>query len=370
MRIIAHLDMDAFFASIEERDHPRIKGSPIVVGADPEGGAGRGVVSTANYKAREYGIRSALPISTAWRLSEEAKKAGKPATVFFEGNFERYNEVSRKIMAIINEYSPAVEQASVDEAYFDLSSCGAFAVAAETAKKIKSAIKRREKLTASVGIGPNKLIAKIASDMQKPDGLTVVEDDRVESFLESLSIRKIPGIGPKTETIFRKLGVATIADIKKYSSDQLVRLLGKWGAEIYQKSRGLDESPIALEYEAKSIGEQETFAKDSRDATLVLNRMGALCRGVIESFWDSEFNSFKTIAATVRFDDFETKTRAYTLPETISRAGDLFNRPGKEDLLKKLEFEAIRLISPFLDTRENPRRKNIRLIGVRIEKLS
>lgn len=370
MRIIAHLDMDAFFAAIEERDHPRLKGKPIVVGADPEGGAGRGVVSTSNYKAREYGIKSALPISAAWRLSEQAKKAGKPEVIFFGGNFKKYGEVSKKIMDIISEYSQKVEQASVDEAYFDLSFCKNFHEAKEVAKKIKMAIKKREKLTASVGIGPNKLIAKIASDMQKPDGLTIVGADHVEKFLDPMSVRKIPGIGPKTEIILKNMKVATISDIKKYPKEKLIEIFGKWGAEMYQKARGIDNSPIELEYEAKSIGEQETFAKDSRVATMIFEKMNLLCQGVMETFWNSEFTAFKTIAITVRFDDFETKTRAHTIPAGISRAGDLFNKPSKENLTKKLKFEAVRLLSPFLDTRENPKRKSMRLVGVRIEKLS
>lgn len=370
MRIIAHLDMDAFFAAIEERDHPRLKGKPIVVGADPEGGKGRGVVSTANYKAREYGIKSALPISAAWRLSEQAKAEGKPAANFFEGNFQKYGKVSGEVMAIVAKYSPSVEQASVDEAYFDLSFCKNFQEAAGVAKKIKAKIKKEERLTASVGIGPNKLIAKIASDMQKPDGLTVVQKEDAEKFLEPLNIRKIPGVGPKTEILFKKERISIVGDLKKYSEKQLSEMLGKWGMELFKKIRGIDDSPIELSYEAKSIGEQETFSVDTKDATHVMTRLKALCAGVAESFLESDFDSFRTIGITVRFGDFETKTRAFTLKEKVSRSGDLFKKPEKKEIISKLEFEAIKLISPFLDARENPKRKNLRLIGVRIEKLS
>ncbi len=362
--------MDAFFAAIEERDHPRLKGKPIVVGSDPEGGKGRGVVSTANYKAREYGIKSALPISTAWRFSEQAKSEGKPAANFFEGNFQKYGKVSGEIMAIISKYSPAVERASVDEAYFDLSFCGTFKKAADVAKKLKAEIKKKERLTASVGIGPNKLIAKIASDMQKPDGLTVVLPENTEKFLTPLNIRKIPGIGPKTEIIFKKERINTVGDLKKYSEKQLNEKLGKWGTELYRKVRGVDDSPIELEYEAKSIGEQETFSTDTRDATFVMNRLKKLCAGVADSFLESDFDSFRTIGITARFADFETKTRAVTIPEKVSRSGDLFKKPTKDEVVRKLEFEATKLLAPFLDARENPRRKNLRLIGVRIEKLA
>ncbi len=369
-RIIGHLDMDAFFAAVEERDHPRHKGKPIVVGADPLAGRGRGVVSTANYKAREYGIKSALPISTAWRFSEEAKKAGKPPAVFFGGNFPKYGAVSAEIMKIIRRFAPNVEQASVDEAYLDLSFCEGYPAAEVVAEKIKSAIKKEAKLTASIGIGPNKLVAKIASDYKKPDGLTVLPPESVEPFLNPLSIRKIPGIGPKTEKIFSDLKISKIQDLKKYSVAELERLLGKWGVDIYQKSRGQDDAPVVEDYDRKSIGEQETFSKDSKNSTYISDRVKIICGSIVQRFMESEFNSFKTIGITVRFHDFITKTRARTLPAEISRTGNLFSRPTPGSIAKELEFEALKLITPFLDRRENPENKKIRLIGFRIEKLS
>ncbi len=183
MRIIGHLDMDAFFAAIEERDHPELKGRPVVVGADPAGGQGRGVVSTANYPARVYGIHSAMPISTAWKLAEAARRRGRPATVFVRGSHRKYGEVSARIMAILHHYAPVVEEASIDEAYFDLSFTGSFEAAAALARQIKAAILGQERLTGSIGIGPNKMVAKIASDFQKPDGLTLVTAEEAEAFL-------------------------------------------------------------------------------------------------------------------------------------------------------------------------------------------
>jgi len=199
MRIIGHLDMDAFFAAIEERDHPELKGRPLVVGADPAGDLGRGVVSTANYPARAYGIHSAMPISTAWRLAEAARRRGRPATVFVPGSHRKYGQVSARIMAILHQFAPVVEGAGIDEAYFDLSFTGSYDRAADLARQIKAAILAQERLTASIGIGPNKMVAKIASDFQKPDGLTVVTAAEAEDFLAPLAVRKIPGIGPKTE---------------------------------------------------------------------------------------------------------------------------------------------------------------------------
>lgn len=356
MRIIGHLDMDAFFASIEERDNPRFRGKPIVVGADPKDGAGRGVVSTANYKAREYGIRSAMPISKAWQLAEAGRRKGGPAVIFVVGGYHKYGAVSRKIMEILHRHVPAVEEASVDEAYLDLSFAETYERAEAICRAIKQDIFNQEHLTASAGIGPNKLIAKIASDMQKPNGLTVVREADAEQFLEPLSIRTIPGIGPKTEDRFRARGIRTIKDLKKFSREELTEMMGKWGAELYRKARGQSDSPVVLEYEVKSIGEQETFEIDSLDPQFILPRLQALAAGVMERFSRTDFKTYQAVVVTVRFADFETKSRTHTLAQ-----------PGST--LSTLAFEATRLILPFFDARENPRKKKIRLIGVRVEKL-
>lgn len=356
MRIIGHLDMDAFFAAVEERDHEWLRGLPVVVGADPQNGRGRGVVSTANYKAREYGIRSALPISQAWQFSEVAKKQGRPAAVFLGPNFERYGEISNKIIEILRKYSEKVEQSSIDEAYFDLSPTGSYEKAKEVARALKKEIVSREFLTGSVGIGPNKLIAKIASDMQKPDGLTVVEEKDVEVFLEPLPIRKIPGIGPKTEMLFNQKDMRLVRDLKKFSRGELEGMLGKWGMELYSKIRGQDDSPVTEEYEVKSVGEQETFPEDTLDSNFIFPRLSALCEGVMVRFREGGFTSFKTIVLTVRFTGFDTKTRSHTLAEPANS-------------LATLRFEALKLFMPFLDSRENPRHRKIRLVGVRLEKL-
>jgi len=376
--------MDAFFASIEERDNPRLRGRPIVVGADPKGGVGRGVVSTANYAARKYGIRSALPISTAWRYAEEARRKGLPAVAFLSVNMEKYVEVSRRIMEIVRHYSPHIEQASVDEAYFDLAeavqkefltdqenpaalfsnsrelenkAADFYELARRVAEEIKTEIKEKENLTASVGIGPNKLIAKIASDRQKPDGLTVVREEAAEKFLEPLPIRVIPGVGPKTEERFRKLGVRTVGDAKKFSAEELHEMLGsKWGSELYDKLRGRDESPLIEEWEAKSVGEQATFERDTHDAPFLRKELMALADGVFARFHEGGFKSFRGVTITVRFADFATKTRSTTLEKPVAS-------------LAELQFAALWLFMPFLDRRENPERKAFRLLGVRLEKL-
>src|SRR3989344_7329462 len=252
-RIIEHLDMDAFFAYVEEVTTSKFAGKPIVVGSDPKNDFGRGIVSSANYKAREYGIRSALPIWSAGRFSEEERGVEKPEVVFIEPNFKKYSEVSQNVMFILEEAISAalqhtnilenvgmsagdlgveqarppkfpggnLERASIDEAHFDLSFADSFDEARKICEKIKKEIAQKEKLTCSIGIGPNKLIAKIASDMKKPDGLTVVREADTEKFLEPLPIRKIPGIGPKTEEVFKKIKVARVADLKKFSEEEL-----------------------------------------------------------------------------------------------------------------------------------------------------
>lgn len=370
-RIIAHLDLDAFFASVEEREHPRLKGLPIVVGADPLDGRGRGVVSTANYKAREYGIRSALPISKAWEFSQKAKREGKREAVFVTPDFQKYSKVSRAVMEIVRKYSDVTEQASVDEMYFDLSHLMetdlkvqlsaflklSFRKAEEICKQIKQEIKVKEKITASIGLGPNKLIAKIASDMQKPDGLTVVFPKNAEVFLEPLSVRKIPGIGPKTEQYLNGLKIYKVGDLKKYSKTELEEMLGKWGLDLYYKIRGIDDSEVLEDYEVKSIGEQETFYEDTLDFKIIIEKLESLCQGIFKGFQESDFRTFKNITVTVRFSDFETKIRSHTLKKSAKT-------------LKIMKVEAMKLLMPFFDNRENPRRKKIRLVGMRVEKMA
>ncbi len=357
MRIIAHLDMDAFFAAIEERDNPRFGGRPLVIGADPREGQGRGVVSTANYKARVYGIHSAMPISWAWRLAEEAVKKGQPPVTFLAGNMKKYGQVSNEIMDIIRTFVPHIEQASVDEAYLDLSFTGSYKKAEFIAKKIKQKIKKEQNLTASIGIGPNKLIAKIASDIRKPDGLYVIPEKEAESFLEPLPIRKIPGIGPKTEEKLNKLKVEIIRDLKQFDETAMKKIFGKWGGELYLKVRAQDSSPIIEDWEVKSIGEQTTFSKDTLKPNELEETIRELSKDVFERFKKSNFTSYRAVTLTVRFSDFITKARTKTLLG-----------PGKDETT--LHFESLKLLMAFLDKRENPDKKSIRLLGVRIEKLS
>jgi nucleotidyltransferase/DNA polymerase involved in DNA repair len=354
-RIIAHLDMDAFFAAVEERDNPALKGRPIAVGSDPRGGRGRGVVATANYRAREYGLRSALPITQAWRLSEEARHRGQPAVVFLPPRFERYVQVSGEIVDIVRSRAALVERAGLDEMYFDLSECGSFERAAALSRGIKAEIRRLTGLTASVGIGPNKVVAKIASDRQKPDGLTVVPPGEAERFLDPLSVRKLPGVGPKTEAALNEAGVRTVAQLKSMPREALEKLVGSWAGGLLEMARGLDDSPLEESAEVKSVSEQETFQEDTLDEDFISARLRGMAESVFERVKAEGFQGFRTVVLVIRFADFETRTKAFTLKNPLFSAAELAT-------------VVVTLLRPFLDGRLNPGMKKVRLVGVRVQK--
>jgi DNA polymerase IV (DinB-like DNA polymerase) len=356
LRIVAHLDMDAFYAAVEERRDPALRGRPIVVGADPKAGAGRGVVTTASYAARKYGIRSAMPIARAWRLAEAARRRGDPEAVFLRGDRALYREVSDRIMALAARGADAFEEASIDEAYLDLSSLGDFERAAAHARGLKALVLESLGLTCSVGIGPNKLVAKIASDFQKPDGLVVVPPMAVQAFLDPLPIRRIPGIGPKSEASLHERGIRTIAELRAVSQGALAEWFGKAGIGMHERAHGLSDSPVSNEWERKSVGEQETFERDTIEASYVLARARALAAGVFERLRVDGFRGCRTVTVTVRFENFVTLNRSRTTEAPIV-APDA------------LETLAHHLLLPFLDERENPKGRKIRLIGVRAEKL-
>jgi len=356
VRIIAHVDMDAYYASVEARYNPGLRDRPVVVGADPKDGHGRGVVEAASYAARRYGIRSAMPISRAWRLAEAARRKGEPEVVFVHGNRKLYVEVSERLMAVLGARADAFEEASIDEAYLDLSSLGSFEAASERARALKREVAEREGLTCSIGLGPNKLVAKIASDFKKPDGLTVVLPEEVQAFLDPMGIRVIPGVGPKTEAELNERGIRTVRDLRALGLTQLADWFGRWGEDLHAKARGLSDSAVSNEWEPKSVGEQETFEVNTLDADFILTRVRALAGEVFTRLQRQGFRAFRTVTITVRFAHFRTLTRSHTSPE----------EQGSEEALSA---DAIRLLRPFLDQRENPRGTKIRLIGVRAEKL-
>jgi len=357
-RIILHVDMDYFFAQIEERENPQFKGKPVVVGADPKGGRGRGVVSTANYVARKYGIKSGMPISKAWQLC--------PNAIFLPVNIELYQKVSNEIMEIVKKYSPVYEIVSLDEAYLDLTEYShilenvrmfgekigvekSYKRAECLAKKLKREIFEKEKLTCTVGIGPNKTIAKLAAEKAKPNGLKVVKPEEVEKFLDPLDIDDLPGIGPKTAEKLRRIGINKIFELKKLSKEKLKEMFGKVGERIWGRARGIDEEPVNPEEVIKSIGRQITFERDTRNSRLIFGTFAKLIKEVYDELIENNF-SFKTITVICRYKGFETHTKSKTLKEP-SKDFEILKRESKKLLLKF-----------FLENK-----KPIRLIGLRVK---
>ena len=341
-RIILLLDMDAFFAMVEERENPHFTGKPVVVGADPKEGKGRGVVSTCNYEARKYGIHSALPISRAYELC--------PSAVFLPVDGALYHRVSENIMAILRAYMPLTEQVSLDEAYLDISFVGNFEKARRLAEKIQKEIFQKEHLPASCGIAPNKMVAKMTCEKAKPNGVLVVEPKEVEKFLLPLEIQEIPGVGPKTavtlERFFKKSELK-VKDVTRASKEELVELLGVFGNTLYEKVRGIDNAPVVVDETIKSIGKEHTFEKDTRDAEEIFPMFRKLISEVVSELQEKSFSA-KTITVVCRFQGFETHTKSKTFREAL-RDWDLF------------EKEAMQLLLKFLTENLKP----LRLVGVR-----
>ena len=339
-RIIFHMDMDHFYTAVEEREHPEYKGKPVVVGANPKEGKGRGVVSTSNYEARKAGVRSGMPISRAWKLCPEA--------IYLPPNFPLYIKVSKEIMEITRKYADKFEPWGIDEAFLDVSArVKDYAEAEELAKQLKREIKEKEHLTCSVGIGPNKLIAKIASDYHKPDGLTLVKQDEAEAFLAPLPVRKLLWVGSKTEAKLKKIGINTIGDLARYDPTVLAEAFGVMGKQMHLMARGIDRSEVEARTEVKSISHETTFEADTDDSEAVLKALDQLAAEVArETVAQKLF--FKTVTVKVRYENFETHTRSKTLAFMTNRMQDL--QKTVRELLKA-----------YLKSG-----RKIRLIGVRV----
>ena len=339
-RVIFHLDMDHFYTAAETRERPEIRDKPVVVGADPKGGSGRGVVSTSNYEARKAGVRSGMPISRAWKLCPEA--------VYLPPNFPLYIQVSNEIMAIARKYADKFEQWGIDEAFLDVSSrVKDYSEAEDLAKKIKQEIYDKEHLTCSIGVGPNKLTAKIASDFQKPDGLTGIKKEEVEKFLHPLPVRKLLWVGRKTEEKLKAMGVNTIGDIAHYDPAVLAETFGVAGTQMYLMAQGIDRSEVEERTEVKSISHETTFGEDTADAQAVLQALDALAEEVSKEAQSQHF-FFKTVTIKIRYENFETHTRSKTLQFMTNRPQDL-KKTSRELAMGYLRVE-----------------RKIRLIGVRV----
>lgn len=315
MRSILHVDMDAFYASIEQLDNPTYKGKPVIVGADPKGGRGRGVVAACSYEARKFGVHSALPISRAWILC--------PKGVYVRPRMERYVEVSRHVMGVLRRYTELVEPLSIDEAFLDVTESAPSKGTPESmAASIKKEIREATGLTASVGVAPNKFLAKIASDLKKPDGLVVVEGKDIEAFLRDLPVSRLWGVGPKTEQRIHQMGIKTIGQLTSISRESLIRSLGSLGEHLYQLSRGRDERPVVPNGEPKSIGTETTFDEDTDNLDLLLETIVELSDHVAERLRKHGYRARK-VTLKLRYANFETHTKQTSLDKLIQTGEEI-----------------------------------------------
>ena len=311
--MILHVDMDAYYASVEERDRPDLVGKPVIVGGSVEK---RGVVSAANYAARRYGVHSAMPTATARRLC--------PHAVFLPGRIGHYAEVSRQIRAIFERFTPLVEPLSLDEAFLDATgSEGLFGPAVEIARQIKWAIRQELRLVASVGVAPNKFLAKIASDLRKPDGFVVVEPDRLREFLDPLPVERLWGVGRQGSKVFEKLGIRTIAQLRNWSLESLKARFGSGGEHLWQLAHGIDDRPVVPEREARSISHETTFERDISDLEVLRGWLIDLTEQVGHRLRRHGLRS-RTVHLKVRLADFSLTARSQTLPEPTDVTDELW----------------------------------------------
>ncbi|HSP35520.1 MAG TPA: DNA polymerase IV [Thermoanaerobaculia bacterium] len=315
--------MDAFYASVEQRDRPELRGKPVIVGWPGQ----RSVVCAASYEARKFGVHSAMPSSRARRLCPEG--------VFIPPDFERYREASHHIREIFHRHTPLVEPLSLDEAFLDVTEeLTGIATATETAEMIRREIRAETHLTASAGVAPNKFLAKIASDWRKPDGCFVIRPHQVEQFLLPLPVRKIPGVGKATEAVMTQMGIATVGDLKEFTVEQLSERFGKWGRRLYELARGIDDSPVVPSHKRKSWSSENTFQTDiTRDE--VAEYLTREAHELWEKMTERGMHG-RTITVKLRTPDFRTATRRKT-PELAPQSGDDLARIAVE-LLDKFDF--------------------------------
>jgi DNA polymerase-4 len=313
-RTILHVDLDAFFAAVEQRDRPELRGKPVIVGGG--GPNDRGVVSTASYEARAFGVHSAMPLRTAGRLC--------PHGIFLPVDGAKYQAASRDVLAVLRRFTPLVEPISIDEAFLDVTGSRVlFGTGEEIGRRIKSEVKAAVDLTISVGVATTKLVAKIASDLRKPDGLVVVPPGNEATFLAPLEIRRLWGVGEKSAATLREYGVRTIGDLAALPDDLLVRRFGKHGAALAQRARGLDDDPVGGRDAAKSIGHEHTFDVDTSDRELIERTLLAMSEGVAGRLRDSGVRA-STITVKIRDTTFRTITRQRTLPDPTDLTEPIF----------------------------------------------
>ncbi len=329
-RKIMHLDMDAFFASVEQADNPGLRGKPVIVGGEV-----RGVVCAASYEARRFGVHSAMPVFQAKKLC--------PHAFFLPVRMGRYKEVSRAIMEILRAISPVVEQVSIDEAFVDITGTQRLHGApCALAQRIRSLVRESASLTCSIGIAPNKFLAKIASDFKKPDGLTIIEQDLVEEFLSRLPVGKIPGVGKKTGEELRKLGIVFVADILKFPAGYWEARLGKWGAALYARARGIDDSMVEPYSAPKSISAEHTLSSDTDNTAELEKVLLSQAEEVGRELRKLGFKA-RTLTLKIKLSDFSMITRSKTLPAPFDTTDILFGT-GQKLLAELRPARKVRLI--------------------------
>jgi DNA polymerase-4 len=344
-RTILHVDLDAFFAAVEQRDRPELRGRPVIVGgSDP---TQRGVVSAASYEARAYGVHSAMPLRTAYRLC--------PQGVYLPVDGRRYQQASREVMAILRRFTPLVQPISIDEAFLDVTASRAlFGDGEAIARSIKAAVRDEVRLTASVGVAATKLVAKVASDLRKPDGLVVVPPGEEAAFLAPLPISRLWGVGEKTAAVLRDYGVATIGDLASLPREALERRLGKHGGSLVDRAHGLDPDPVATGEPAKSIGHEHTFGHDTADPEKVERTLLGMCDGVA---WRLRSAGLRAATVTLKLRDssFTTITRQTTLEVPADLTEPIYEA-ALVLLRRELHGQRIRLVgvtaSNFRDRRQ------------------
>ena len=335
VRRILHCDMDCYYAAVHMRDDPSLAGRPVVVGGDPES---RGVVASASYEARRFGVHSAMPAARARRLCPDA--------VFLRPDFPRYRRESDRIFAIYREITPAVETVSLDEAYLDVTEhLGADGTARAVATEIRRRVREERGLTVSVGVGPNCLVAKIASDTCKPDGLRVVPPQRVQAFLDPLPVRRLHGVGPATERALAAIGVTTVAQLRARPLDALVARFRRHGRTLWEYARGIDERPVESHQERRSLGTENTYARDLAHLEAMDEQVEGMAEEVADGLSRHELAAC-TITVKVRYSDFTTVTRARTFAIPTARAARI--AAAAKDLLRRTEAG----------------RRSVRLLGV------
>lgn len=318
IRKIIHIDMDAFYASVEQRDFPEYRGKPLVVGGKPDS---RGVVATASYEARQYGIRSAMSCSKAYQLC--------PTAIFVYPRFDAYSAVSKAIREIFSRYTGIIEPLSLDEAYLDVTvdKLG-IGSAIDIAKSIKDAIKNELNLTASAGVSINKFVAKVASDMNKPDGLTFIGPSKIKAFMEKLPVEKFFGVGKVTAAKMKAMQINTGADLKNLSESQLIAQFGKSGKFYYKIVRGIDNRAVQSHRETKSVGAEDTLSEDTNDLAVMHDLLKQISETVAARLEKHQLKG-KTVTLKIKFEDFKLITRSRSFPAAINQAENMFQEAIK-----------------------------------------